>query len=204
MLPFRTPIHYRNKGCEIMYYQIKETLEETSLEKCIEQMGEIPYVAILSPDDWLIHKDSFDMGFDIDPNPKSIYNTKAEVNYDSITGTFCIPHRDNLGEEESVFAFALDEKGVVFIDHSGMADNLSGRIACTRRWRFPCLERFLYDFLGRNWIPLTHIPSSSSSAFPSSCSASCFSAKRNGCDKGSRACMVMNFCFRRSVSASPA
>ena len=130
-----------------MYYQIKETLEETSLEKCIEQMGQIPYVAILSPDDWLIHKASFDMGFDIDPNPKSIYNTKAEVNYDSITGTFCIPHRDNLGEEESIFAFALDEKGVVFIDHSGMADNLSGRIACTRRWRFPCLERFLYDFL---------------------------------------------------------
>lgn len=130
-----------------MNYQIKETLEEAALEKCLSQMGEVPYVAILSPEEWITHKDSFNMGFDIDPNPATIYNTKAEVNYASITGTFCIPSRQNIGGESSVFAFALDDKGVVFIDHSGKADYLVDRIACSRKWRVPSLERFLYDFL---------------------------------------------------------
>lgn len=133
-----------------MNYQIKETLEEATLEKCLSQMGEIPYVVILSPDEWIKHKDSFNMGFDIDPNPATIYNTKAEVNYAAITGTFRIPTRQNshtLGRKSSVFAFALDDKGVVFIDHSGMADYLVNKIACSRKWHLPSLERFLYDFL---------------------------------------------------------
>lgn len=130
-----------------MYYQIKEMLEETSLERCLEQIGDVQYVVILSSEEWLKYKDSFGMGFDIDPNPASIYNTKAEVNYASITGTFCIPHRNNLGQEESCFSFALDDKGIVFIDKSGMADRLAAKIACTRKWREPCLERFIYDFL---------------------------------------------------------
>ena len=69
------------------------------------------------------------------------------MNYDSITGTFSIPNRDDLGGEDSVFSFALDEKGVVFIDRSGMAEKLIKKIARTRKWRFPSLERFLYDFL---------------------------------------------------------
>ncbi len=130
-----------------MYYQIKDILEETTLEQCLADMGEIPYAVVLSPSEWTQFRDAFDMGFDIDPSPESIYNSKAEVNYDSITGTFCIPDRKKLGEEESVFSFAMDEKGIVFIDRSGMAESLLQRIAFTRKWRFPSLERFLYDFL---------------------------------------------------------
>lgn len=128
-------------------FQIKDILEETTLQKCLEDMGKVPYAVVLSPSTWLKYRDSFDMGFDIDPNPQNIYNTKAEVNYDSITGTFSIPYRDELGGEDAVFSFALDEKGVVFIDRSGMAKKLIQKIASTRKWRFPSLERFLYDFL---------------------------------------------------------
>ena len=42
---------------------------------------------------------------------------------------------------------ALDEKGVVFIDDSGKAEQMIDAIRRTKRWRKPSLERFLYDFL---------------------------------------------------------
>lgn len=128
-------------------FQIKDLLVETTLQKCLEDMGEVPYAIVLSPSTWMKYRDSFDMGIDMDPNPANIYNSKAEVNYDSITGTFSIPYRDNLSGEDAVFSFALDEKGVVFIDRSGMAERLIKKIARIRKWRFPSLERFLYDFL---------------------------------------------------------
>lgn len=128
-------------------YQINDVLVETTIHKCLEDMGKVPYAIVLSPSTWMKYRDAFDMGFDMDPNPQNIYNTKAEVNYDSITGTFSIPYRDNLGGEDAVFSFALDEKGVVFIDRSGMAKELIQKIASTRKWRFPSLERFLFDFM---------------------------------------------------------
>ena len=130
-----------------MFYQIRGTLVETSMEKCIQEMGHIPYAVILSPSEWGKLKDIFDMGFDINPNPEHIYNSKAEVNYDSITGTFSIPDRANLENEDFVFSFALDEKGIIFIDRSGMALALTENIRRTRRWREPTLEHFMYDFL---------------------------------------------------------
>lgn len=130
-----------------MYYQIRETLVETSLEQCLAEMGDVPYALILSPSEWVQFKDRFEMCFDTNPNPEQIYNTKAEVNYASVTGTFSIPDRNNLSGEDSVFSFALDEKGVIFIDRSGIAGRLTEAIARTRKWREPCLEHFLYDFL---------------------------------------------------------
>lgn len=50
-------------------------------------------------------------------------------------------------EETSRFAFALDEKGVVFIDDCGMAQQIIHEIKRTKKWRLPSLERFIYDFL---------------------------------------------------------
>ncbi len=53
----------------------------------------------------------------------------------------------NIGSKEYCFAFALDEKGIVFIDDSGKAEQMIEAIKRTKRWRKPSLERFLYDFL---------------------------------------------------------
>ena len=47
------------------------------------------------------------------------------------------------------FSFALDEKGIIFIDDTGAAESLVEAVRATRRWRMPSLERFLYDFLGQ-------------------------------------------------------
>ena len=126
------------------YYLIKEVLEKAPIE-AIKNARE-QYVAVLSAEEWRNNKDSFDMGMDFEPETREIFTTMAEVNFDSLTGTFSIPDRNDL-EKESNFAFALDEKGVVFIDDSGKVLEIIGNIQKTRKWRFPGLERFLYDFL---------------------------------------------------------
>ena len=127
------------------YYLLKETVEPCGAEALRDTP--YPYVAILSPDAWQRERDSFNMGIDFEPTARELHNTKAEVNYDSLTGTFLIPDRDNLTERDDRFAFALDEKGVVFIDGSGRAETMIDAIRRTKRYRKPSLERFLYDFL---------------------------------------------------------
>lgn len=87
------------------------------------------------------------MGIDIEPDSSDIHSTKAEVNYDSLTGSFAVPSREKPSQIEGKFAFALDEKGIVFIDDSGTAEMLILAVQRTKKWRLPSLERFLYDFL---------------------------------------------------------
>ena len=128
-----------------MYYLIRSALTPVEREKLAAQAR--PYVAVLTRSQWLIERGSFDMGIDIDPFAHGIHSTKAEVNYASLTGSFSIPNRVDLEAEDTRFAFALDEKGVVFIDDSGYVQQAVEQISRTKRWRLPSLERFLYDFL---------------------------------------------------------
>ena len=97
-----------------MFYLIEETLREINREESV--VSDKQYVAVVSSDEWKQDRDSFEMGIDIDADMSEIYTTKAEVNYDSLTGSFSIPDRKDLSGEDSKFAFALDEKGIVFID----------------------------------------------------------------------------------------
>ena len=127
------------------YYLLKESIHPCGEQELREGSG--PYVAVLTTSEWEKARDSFDMGIELDPGVHSIHNTKAEVNFDSLTGSFQLPDRDNLKEQDYCFAFALDEKGIVFIDNSGKAEQMIELIRRTRRWREPSLERFLYDFL---------------------------------------------------------
>ncbi len=128
-----------------MFYLIEETLKIIKKEEL--KTTDKQYVAVLSSDEWKQDLDSFEMGMDIDPDMSEIFTTKAEVNYDSLTGSFSIPNRNDLSADDSRFAFALDEKGIVFIDDSGKAEELIGNIQRVKKWKFPSLERFIYDFL---------------------------------------------------------
>ena len=128
-----------------MYYLIENTLKECSRKDC--HSGKSQYVAVLTPEEWTNEKEDFEMGIDIDFDTLEIYTTKAEVNYDSITGTFSLPDRKNMSGDYKDFAFALDEKGIVFIDPADNVKNLIKRITETKKWRMPSLERFIYDFL---------------------------------------------------------
>ena len=128
-----------------MYFLIKSSLKECSSDELLK--GEYQYVAVLTPEEWKKEQSKFDMGIEMDISLENIHNTKAEVNYDSLTGTFSIPSRRDITGADYKYAFALDEKGIVFIDSSGVVERMVKRIARTKRWRVPCLERFMYDFL---------------------------------------------------------
>lgn len=128
-----------------MYYLILEKLTPVSLTDCLNNKH--PYVAILTPEEWRRHHDLFDMDIDMEFNIDVANSTKAEVNSDSLTGTFKIPDRRDLLGQAMDFSFALDERGVVFIDeHRHVADWLA-QIQSSKKWKTPSLERFLYDFL---------------------------------------------------------
>ena len=129
-----------------MYYSIRETREPVA-EPVIGE-DDAQYVSLLSYSAWRAQKEQFDLGMDIEePEKAEIFTTHAQVNYDSLTGTFCIPNRKDFDAEDVKFSFALDEKGIIFIDDTGAAEAIVETIRNTRRWRTPSLERFLYDFL---------------------------------------------------------
>ncbi len=128
------------------YYLLTDTTQPCTEEELFARTGN-KYVAVLTTSEWARDQERFDMGIELELDARDIHNTKAEVNYDSLTGTFRIPDRENIGSKDYRFAFALDEKGIVFIDDSGKAEQMIDSIRRTKRWRKPSLERFLYDFL---------------------------------------------------------
>lgn len=128
-----------------MYYLIESTLKKCSAKEC--HNGRNQYVAILTPEEWAKERDDFEMGIDMDFDTLEIYTTKAEVNYDSVTGTFSLPDRKDMAGDYIDFAFALDEKGIVFIDPNNNVSSIVDKIIETKKWRMPSLERFIYDFL---------------------------------------------------------
>ena len=127
-----------------MYYLIQETLVPCAAEDILSASQ---YVAVLTAEQWKNRKESFVMGIDMDIDLPAPEQTRAVVNYDSLTGSIAIPKMGYTEHVSGSFAFALDEKGVVFIDDSGLAEQIVQRIAAVKRWRMPGLERFLYDFL---------------------------------------------------------
>ena len=134
------------------YFVIRALLEEEygdlsgGLPPGWNPAGAEPYVVILTKEEWPRCRDQFDMGIELDP-VSDAHMTKAEVNYDSLTGTFSIPDRRDPSVQGETFAFALDEKGVVFIDDTGTAERIIRNVQRSKRWRTPSLGRFLYDFL---------------------------------------------------------
>ncbi len=128
------------------YYLLADTIQPCTAEE-LHGQTERQYAAVLTTPEWEKERERFDLGIELEPDAGSIHNTKAEVNFDSLTGTFQIPDRDDMMGRDSRFAFVLDEKGIVFIDDSGKADEMIEVIRRRKRWREPSLERFLYDFL---------------------------------------------------------
>ena len=126
-----------------MFFAIEETLRAVDREDLKGKQ----FVAVMSFEEWKKNKESFEMGMDNEIDLSEIFLTKAEVNYDSLTGTFAIPDRKDPSADDRKFAFVLDEKGVVFIDDGNTALDIIKAVQRTKKWKMPSLERFLYDFL---------------------------------------------------------
>ena len=129
----------------IMYYLIRESLTPCEPEDIAS--GGAQYVAVLTPEEWQQRGESFDLLIDMDMDITPPRETKAVVNQDSLTGSFCIPDRSRIDGPRRSFSFALDEKGIILVDGSGYAEELVQSICRTKKWRLPSLERFLYDLL---------------------------------------------------------
>ena len=104
-------------------YRIREWLEESSETEL--SPSESPFAAILTSEEWSRCMGLFDMGIEMDIDLASIRATRAEVNYDSLTGGFSLPSRQHPYAENARFAFALDEKGIVLVDDSGRFEKRS-------------------------------------------------------------------------------
>ena len=131
------------------FYKLKDTITPCTPEDILSTGTEksCQYVAVLTPEEWAERRTAFNMGIELDPAEAEVISTKAEVNYDSLTGDFLIPDRSAIGEKSWGFSYALDETGIVFIDKSGKAQEITEAIAKNSHTRKPCLERFLYEFL---------------------------------------------------------
>ena len=126
-------------------YRIEETLRKVPLKEALS--GGAPYAAVMSREEWAKASDRFAMGIDLDLDLEHPHMTKAEVNIDSLTGSFSIPDREEPQTKDYNFSFALDEKGIVFIDDAEYALRFIHPLIRKKRWKYPSLERFLYDFL---------------------------------------------------------
>ena len=128
-----------------MYYLIENTLQECAGIPTADSHKQ--YVAVLTPEQWQEEYSVFDLGIDMDFETLDIHATMAEINYDSITGSFVMPYINNGDMLYKKFAFVIDEKGIVFIDKGDSVQSIITKISQTRKWRMPSLERFIYDFL---------------------------------------------------------
>ncbi len=128
-----------------MYYLIRESLTPCGPEEI--RTGGAQYVAILTGEEWRARRDSFDMEIDMEMEIAAPHETKAVVNLDSLTGTLAIPDREDISGDGHCFSFALDEKGVILVDDTGYAERVVAVIQKSKKWKFPSLERFLYDLL---------------------------------------------------------
>ncbi len=127
------------------FYQIRQQLREVSPQEGLAENSQ--YVAVITRDEWRHCQDMFQMGIDMELELDAPHTTKAEVNYDSLTGSFSIPDRRDPEGHDLEFSFALDERGMVLIDDSDAAIRFVHSLSATKKWHIPSLERFLYDFL---------------------------------------------------------
>ncbi|MBR4551400.1 MAG: magnesium transporter CorA, partial [Oscillospiraceae bacterium] len=74
------------------YYLLEETIQPCTAED-LHNRTDHRFVAVLTTPEWETERERFDMGIELEPDAGNIHNTKAEVNYDSLTGTFQIPDR---------------------------------------------------------------------------------------------------------------
>ena len=130
----------------MQYYLIKDTIVPCTPEEFSER-NEEKVIAVMTAAEWKRERERLQIDIELDPTEREINSTKAEANYGSLTGTFRILNRSDLLGRENRFAFAMDERGLVFIDEHGTAEKMIETIARTKRWPDPSMERFLYDFL---------------------------------------------------------
>ena len=128
-----------------MYYLIEQTLKPVTKEEY--RKSRKIRIAVINGKEWAKEKKDVPLSEEIDNERKEMLTTEANVNYNSLSGTFSIPDRNNMENDDFRFAYAINRKNVIIVDDSGYVKKVMEEIARTKKWTAPCLERFLYDFL---------------------------------------------------------
>ncbi|MBQ4511633.1 MAG: hypothetical protein II969_01475 [Anaerolineaceae bacterium] len=128
-----------------MYYLIKTALEPCTANEI--RKADVPFVAVLTSGEWTRNYADFHLDIDMELDTDDPHETKAIVNMDSLTGTFCRPALTQNENFHGSFSFALDERGIVLVDDSDYVKGLVAQISKNKKWRLPSLERFIYDLL---------------------------------------------------------
>lgn len=127
------------------YYAIKAELEEISQEMVFEETA--PFIAILTSKEWDTMRPAFSLDIDVEIEDSEIMMTEAIINLDCITGSMYIPDRKNIATKRWKFRFALYKKGIIFVEDGNYVLEAVLGIQKSKKWKMPCLERFLFDFL---------------------------------------------------------
>ena len=113
-----------------MYYKIGERIEKCT-PKNFDHL-DYQYIAVISTEEWVQTNNKFSMGIEMEIDPNEITDTHAQVNIDSLTGTFSVPSRKNTSGPKHNFAFALDEHYYVkpewLFEHNEFYDNYDRKI----------------------------------------------------------------------------
>lgn len=126
-----------------MYYLIKDTLVEASYEECMS-LGK-KFVAIMTLDDFSKERDKLNFGQDVEVGGEYHEITKAEVHHEYMVGWFSIPNRKDLFGDQKHFEYVMNDCCLVLLDNNGDAKESIERVKRAKRWRFPSIERFIYD-----------------------------------------------------------
>ncbi len=130
-----------------MYYLIGETLTPCTLAEAKAHPQGRAAVAVLTREEWRKVCPELGIETDIEMDLEAPRETKAVVNRDSLTGTFSIPDRQNIGGPRHCFSFALNAETLALVDDTDGTARAVEAIRSSRKWRLPGMERFLYDLL---------------------------------------------------------
>ena len=90
-----------------MYYLIEKTVNKCP--NILAKESTKPYVAIMSLEQWRKESEFLDLGIDMDFETLDIHTTMAEVNYNSITGSFALPYENDGIIAYKKFAYVINE-----------------------------------------------------------------------------------------------
>ena len=128
-----------------MYYLIKKTLEPCDLAAV--EARKTPFIAVISSEEWKKNRESFHMEMDREIVLPTVMQTRSIMTHDVLIGNVYIPKFAYKDGVTGIFSFAINSKGAVFIDDSGIVDEIVEDIIENKHWRTPCLERALYEML---------------------------------------------------------
>ena len=128
----------------MQFYQIHETLMPVNPD---ELSSDYKTVAVINEQELNDIIRIYDLKTDMEIGPSDTLETKAVVNYESLTGSLYIPDRGNICGIKHGFTFALNSRGIILIDNGNYALGIVENVRKTKKWRMPGLERFVYDFL---------------------------------------------------------